>query len=581
MSGTNGLSQDDFRKLLMTPRPSSGSTSTIETPRKRPPPTPRGGSSSGGTSQSTKDSDGFMVPTTLSRPKTKKLWKPPSSSDNRDQTNPTSSSYRDRAKERREGANPDYAHGEQMLEVLKQSLEQHGAAGPGGPLLSSTDVDPATLSYEQSKYLGGDAEHTHLVKGLDYALLEKTRNEIQKQELELQKEKEAQAYVEQMHGDGATAKFNSILAANIYDIVVKKAKIEYPKRNEMFVPGRMVFHWDLSAWTADGEPISTSDIPTTVIRSKAELRPTDLGFVSSNDLVIDKITAVMAGLRDGSRGHRGGTKSMKKKSKHHSETDHEGRQQEDINVPVQTQPAPASIDDDDDDIFGDAGRDYELNVPERKADHVAPAIKPHLFDASLDEPPEAMDVDVSLPAGTISSIVQQGTGGLDSLEGNTVVQDLGYALEAAPKAPAFGERVAVEPNVPNKRRISETQEPAADDFDADLADLDDSAPSDASGAANIQPDRSDNIHRKQRVMTRLDFDTDEDWQRHKKSYAAFQYDLEPEEKSGKAGKRGNPGKKSHDAKLNRDFQQLNKVYSAKYGETLGDGKQGKKKKQKR
>ncbi|KAJ3183298.1 hypothetical protein HDU85_002324 [Gaertneriomyces sp. JEL0708] len=572
MSGTNGLSQDDFRKLLMTPRPSSASTATIETPRKRPPSTPRVGNS-GGISQPTKDSDGFMVPASLSRPKTKKLWKPPSSSEDRDQ-NPTSSQYRDRAKERREGANPDYAHGEQMLEVLKQSSEQHGAAGPGGPLLSSTNVDPATLSYEQSKYLGGDAEHTHLVKGLDYALLEKARKEIEKQELELQKEKEAQAYVEQMHGDGATATFNSVLAANIHDILVKKAKIEYPKRNEMFVPGRMVFHWDLSAWTADGESVSTSDIPTTVIRSKAELRPTDLGFVSSNDLVIDKITAVMAGLRDGSRGHRGGTKSTKKKSKHHGETDHEARQQEDTNVPVQTQPVPPSIDDDDDDIFGDAGRDYELNVPERKADHVAPAIKPHLFDASLDEPPEAMDVDVSLPTGNISSIVQQGTGGLSSLEGNTVVQELGYALEA-------GERAAVEPYVPNKRRISETQEPAADDFDADLADLDDSAHSDTSGAANIQPDRSSSIHHKQRVMTRLDFDTDEDWQRHKKSHAAFQHDLEPEQKSGKAGKRGNPGKKSQDAKLNRDFQQLNKVYSAKYGETLGDGKQGKKKKQKR
>ena len=26
---------------------------------------------------------------------------------------------------------------------------------------------------EESKYLGGDIEHTHLVKGLDYALLQK------------------------------------------------------------------------------------------------------------------------------------------------------------------------------------------------------------------------------------------------------------------------------------------------------------------------------------------------------------------------------------------------------------------------
>lgn len=29
--------------------------------------------------------------------------------------------------------------------------------------------------FQESKYLGGDMEHTHLVKGLDYALLQKVR----------------------------------------------------------------------------------------------------------------------------------------------------------------------------------------------------------------------------------------------------------------------------------------------------------------------------------------------------------------------------------------------------------------------
>jgi len=31
------------------------------------------------------------------------------------------------------------------------------------------------LVIQESKYLGGDMEHTHLVKGLDYALLEKVQ----------------------------------------------------------------------------------------------------------------------------------------------------------------------------------------------------------------------------------------------------------------------------------------------------------------------------------------------------------------------------------------------------------------------
>jgi hypothetical protein len=30
---------------------------------------------------------------------------------------------------------------------------------------------------EQTKFLGGDVEHTHLVKGLDYALLRKIREQ--------------------------------------------------------------------------------------------------------------------------------------------------------------------------------------------------------------------------------------------------------------------------------------------------------------------------------------------------------------------------------------------------------------------
>ena len=55
------------------------------------------------------------------------------------------SQYRDRAKERRLDTNEDltnqYAH----------------------------------LDAEQSKFLGGDIEHTHLVRGLDFALLQKTK----------------------------------------------------------------------------------------------------------------------------------------------------------------------------------------------------------------------------------------------------------------------------------------------------------------------------------------------------------------------------------------------------------------------
>jgi hypothetical protein len=72
---------------------------------------------------------------------------------------------RDRAKERREDANPDYIGAEQSLASL------HSVAPPGQ---ASYDVHRMTI--ENSKFLGGDVEHTHLVKGLDFALLQKVRS---------------------------------------------------------------------------------------------------------------------------------------------------------------------------------------------------------------------------------------------------------------------------------------------------------------------------------------------------------------------------------------------------------------------
>jgi hypothetical protein len=38
---------------------------------------------------------------------------------------------------------------------------------------TALERDLTAISVEDSKFLGGDVEHTHLVKGLDYALLQK------------------------------------------------------------------------------------------------------------------------------------------------------------------------------------------------------------------------------------------------------------------------------------------------------------------------------------------------------------------------------------------------------------------------
>ncbi|GAA5917376.1 hypothetical protein JCM8208_003890 [Rhodotorula glutinis] len=64
--------------------------------------------------------------------------------------------YRDRAKERRLGKEGDFAQAEKMLEDLKSR---------------------ETYSEEQLQYLGGDAHHSVLVKGLDHALLARKKHE--------------------------------------------------------------------------------------------------------------------------------------------------------------------------------------------------------------------------------------------------------------------------------------------------------------------------------------------------------------------------------------------------------------------
>ena len=46
----------------------------------------------------------------------------------------------------------------------------------------TTQAEKRKKIIEESKFLGGDMEHTHLVKGLDYALLDKVRAEINNKE---------------------------------------------------------------------------------------------------------------------------------------------------------------------------------------------------------------------------------------------------------------------------------------------------------------------------------------------------------------------------------------------------------------
>lgn len=157
---------------------------------------------------------------------------------------------------------------------------------------------------QESKFLGGDMEHTHLVKGLDYALLQKVRSEIFTKELEEEKieeeekEKEEEVVAEKPKTDEFMV--NSIMGRNIINLLGawRSRKIE---RNELFAPGRMAYVIDLA-----DEENNESDIPTTLIRSKADvpISTEDTQTLTTNDIVINKLAQILSYLRQGGRGKK-------------------------------------------------------------------------------------------------------------------------------------------------------------------------------------------------------------------------------------------------------------------------------------
>ncbi|GLD71460.1 protein Red [Lates japonicus] len=105
-------------------------------------------------------------------------------------------------------------------------------------------------------------EHTHLVKGLDFALLQKVRAEI------TSKEKEEEDMMEKVQKEAKKdvepeekIEFKTRLGRNIYRVVFRSGLVE---RNELFLPGRMAYVVDLD------DEFTDTDIPTTLIRSKAD-----------------------------------------------------------------------------------------------------------------------------------------------------------------------------------------------------------------------------------------------------------------------------------------------------------------------
>lgn len=216
--------------------------------------------------------------------------------------------YRDRARERRDGANPDYTNVETARNA---SSAAYRAVAPD--VKSGIDAaERRKQMIQESKFLGGDMEHTHLVKGLDYALLQKVRSEIVVKELEEEDEPEE---AEEKKPEEEPAKeikapppkpekkeleFQTVMGKNIFNTVAAR-RSRHVERNELFAPGRMAYVIDLAE-----DENAESDIPTTLIRSKADVPSSaeDIQTLTTNDIVINKLAQILSYLRQGGRSKK-------------------------------------------------------------------------------------------------------------------------------------------------------------------------------------------------------------------------------------------------------------------------------------
>lgn len=182
-------------------------------------------------------------------------------------------------------------------------------------------------------------EHTHLVKGLDFALLQKMREEMTKteiQESKTQKLGEATKAADNKKAEEGMV-FKTKMAQAIYRTLFVH---RHPDRNELFAQNRMAYQVDLD------DEYAETDIPTTLFRSKPEAKASvEKRTLTNNDIVINKLTQILSYLR---QGNRYGKQKVKKKEKRKFEAK-----------------APAAVQEQDD-IFGGMGDYVPTGVPAAK-----------------------------------------------------------------------------------------------------------------------------------------------------------------------------------------------------------------------
>ncbi|NXN17596.1 RED protein, partial [Indicator maculatus] len=275
------LTNEDFRKLLMTPRAAPASAPPSKSRHHEMP------------REYNEDED------PAARRRKKKSYYAKLRQQEIERERELAEKYRDRAKERRDGVNKDYeetelisttanyravGHQEEVLHSEgEEALNRLPREGVEAPSLQTSKIS-LDVSLGSLLWLEVRAE---------IASKEKEEEEMmEKPQKETKKDEDPENKIE----------FKTRLGRNIYRILFKSKAYE---RNELFLPGRMAYVVDLDDEYAD------TDIPTTLIRSKADCPTMEAQTtLTTNDIVISKLTQILSYLRQGTRN-----KKLKKKDK--------------------------------------------------------------------------------------------------------------------------------------------------------------------------------------------------------------------------------------------------------------------------
>ncbi|DAZ95965.1 TPA: hypothetical protein N0F65_009266, partial [Lagenidium giganteum] len=313
-AGTEAMNQDDFRRLLANSDGQGGSS------RRRG----IGGGRNGGEQESLD-----IRKLCAKKPKKNKNKKEGQAADDRPARSadvPVQPQYRDRAAERRQGLRGDMINADEF----------------------------AHLDAEQTKYLGGDMEHTHLVKGLDFSLLAQLKHEkeklMQAKAAALQQQ-ETQA---EQPAEKKTLEFKSRMARMVYHhscqaTQKERRKLQPPRStaSELFLPGRMYYTFKLTDEGFDS-------VPTIVQQSKEDWPETDTAIVSGmvSDLVISRVRDAVA------------RRKLKKKQKQDNATAEAEESKANASVENENNTKLVADDSDDEDIFPDAGAYVPIGLRE-------------------------------------------------------------------------------------------------------------------------------------------------------------------------------------------------------------------------